>query len=938
MGTPPGGPGIWDTANGYSNWYNGSTYTQWTNAPGDEAVFGGEAGTIYIRGGGVTAQATHYTAPGTSYQLNTVGSTFAWGAGGTVDVQGSNLFVLSTTTGSDLKKTGTGTLAFYVGTSGTPSGTWDIQAGTFAIKSDITGTTNRGINLSGAGSVFDLGHSTISTSALSGIGEVRFGSNIVVGTTSGGRYQINSDGSSSTFGGKFTGFGRAEKRGPGVLTLTGTQNTFQGNWTVQGGMIINGGDTLPDNFPTFIQATSTLTINNNETIGSLGASSPTAANTAIVLNGGTLSIGSNAITAGNNQFPGQFIGSGLIKKIGSNVQLLATGGTTGTLTGSLGYSGKWAVEGGLLAVAPTTGDQILGVAPTALQADHITINGGTFAGSLTSTGSAQMALNANRGITVGANGGGLSMYSSTLTSILTVNGPITGSAGLNKGGGAVVFVNSDNAGTYSGAWNVVDGALGTSTTNANSSPFGTGGITVTGSALEILPGGTGGTPVVNAGNFTYGAGAQLQVNKGTNTNATLNLGTFNRGTDGSLMMLVGSGVANLGTAAGETIKATGVTNVNDVVPGVVAWTGAASNTADFVRYDATNGFVAATYNTTDINTANVSGTDTVSQTASGTMAAATAVNALRIGNGGTTALDLGGNTLTVGSGSNPAAIAINPLSTISNGTVNFGGRPAVVNVAPTATPTTGVTFTNATSFTKTGSGVLGVNTPMSYSGATYIASGSILLGANEVIPDTSDVVLTGSSPLNSLGSLAVNGFTETVRSISGDTQADMNFGLNGKIRIIGSANTFYNGGAAQTAGSSFSTFENAGTGKITFGYLSNPSSTGGVGLQGKAMSYGKMWVTGGGTVVINNTNYIPNASTTGVVPDAYYLDNGSTLEIGTSQLSSLSISAAGASTAGLTGFNRGIQIGAGGGTIKVTRYEEIVIAFQHSGIRSLEFT
>jgi autotransporter-associated beta strand protein len=929
MGTPPSAPGIWDQFS--SNWYNGTSYTSWT-ANSDDAVIQGEAGTVYIKGAGLGANITHYNSPGTVYQLNTTGSTFTWG--NTVDVNSRELLMLSTTAGTNLIKTGTGMFGFYVGTGGTPTGNWDIQNGTFKIVSDITGTTNRGINLSGAGSVFDISHSSISSGKLEGIGTVKLASNIVVGTVSGGRYQINTDGTSSTFGGKFTGTGRIEKRNVGVLTLTGTQNTFEGNWTIFGGLIIDGGDTLPNNYPVFVQSNSTLTINNSETIGSLGSGSPTNAGAAIVLNGGTLSIGSNAITAGNNQFPGQFVGSGLIKKIGSNTQLLATAGTTGTLTGSLAYSGKWEVDGGILGIAPTTGDQILGALPTSLQTDHITINGGTFAGTLTSTGFATMTLNANRGITVGAGGGGLSMYSSTLTSTLTVTGPLTGSANLNKGGGAVVLINSDNVGTYSGNWNVVDGALGTTTTATSTvTPLGTGSITLTGSALEILPGATSTSTTdiavaPGASTLTYGAGAQLQYNHNTNNSVSgsLTIGNLARGTDGSLMILVGSTVANLGTVAGETIKVTGgVTNVNDVVPGVVGWTGPASNTADFLRYDATNGFVGATYNATDIN-ASISATDTVSQNATGTLAASTALNALRVGSGGTVALDLNTNTVTLGSGSNPATLVLNPATTLSNGTVAFGGRPAVVYVGPTANPTSNVTFSGATSFTKTGSGTLSVNTPMSYSGKTYITSGTLLLATTDVIPTTSDVVLSGSSPLNSVGTLALGGNSQTINSLNATLQGQLDFGVNGTLKINGSGSSLFNGGATNGTGATTSTLWNSGTGTVTLGILGNAPNTGGVGLQGKAFGYNKLRVDNGGKVVINNSSYIPSNPTGGPVADVYYLDNGGTIEWGTSQLSSLSISAAGASTGTLGSVNRGIFVGAGGGRINVARYEEILFA------------
>ena len=95
---------------------------------------------------------------------------------------------------------------------------------------------------------------------------------------------------------------------------------------------------------------------------------------------------------------------------------------------------------------------------------------------------------------------------------------------------------------------------------------------------------------------------------------------------------------------------------------------------------------------------------------------------------------------------------------------------------------------------------------------------------------------------------------------------------------------------------------------------------------GKAINVNKLRVDNGGKVVITSGVYIPANPTGGPVADAYTLDNGGTIEWGSSQLSSLSISAAGASTSTLGSVNRGITVGAGGGRINVARYEEILFA------------
>src|SRR5439155_15435897 len=164
------------------------------------------------------------------------------------------------------------------------------------------------------------------------------------------------------------------------------------------------------------------------------------------------------------------------------------------------------------------------------------------------------------------------------------------------------------------------------------------------------------------------------------------------------------------------------------------------------------------------------GTDVVNQTAAVTATANTFAYALRINDA--IALNLGGNTLALGGGaaSDPAMLIVNPTSTLTNGTVDFGGHPAIVHAANTA-GTVSAALTNATSFTKTGLGALVVSTPMSYSGNTYVAAGSIQNGISEIIPDTSDVVLAGNSSLSSLGALNLNAFTETINSLNGNAGA-----------------------------------------------------------------------------------------------------------------------------------------------------------------------
>ncbi len=97
-----------------------------------------------------------------------------------------------------------------------------------------------------------------------------------------------------------------------------------------------------------------------------------------------------------------------------------TGRTTLSPTGGNNtYTGKTFVTNGTLAVANQTA---LGAAPGVYVADQVTLNGGSLAGTVTQT-----INNPNRGLAVGANGGGLGADGAT---ILTVASIISGSGAL----------------------------------------------------------------------------------------------------------------------------------------------------------------------------------------------------------------------------------------------------------------------------------------------------------------------------------------------------------------------------------------------------------------------------------------------------------------------------------------------------------------------------
>ncbi|MEO6436643.1 MAG: hypothetical protein ABIP55_12905, partial [Tepidisphaeraceae bacterium] len=480
-----GGSGQWDgSLPRWATTLGGSTYTNWTDS--NDAFF--TSGTIDVTGP-VSPAGMHFT--GDTYIRNSTGTLTL--ASSIIEVNtGASAFFLTTVAGAGIIKTGGGTVGFYAGGASTPTGLWDIQAGTVVLPTNNTGLTSKAVAIAG-GATLDIGHSSVTSGALSGAGSLVLGTQVQLGTITGARFSANGDGSPSSFSGVISGVGRFQKNGTGTLTLSGV-NTFSGHTTASGTLIVQGGNAIPDAHPFFTQGGATpgtLLLNANETVGSISGSSVLSAG-ALNPNGFTLSIGadnnSNAFAGRNAQVglesTGGIFGSGLIRKVGTGAQVIGfLGGTTAT-----SYTGKWEVANGILAVCPSTNagvpDAFLGAVPGAADDSYITLSGGTFAGALTNGGSATYAMSANRGITVTANSG-LSMYSSGLVSTLTVNGKLTGSANLNKAGSSVVNLNNDNTASYTGDWNVTEGAIGT-TSGTAVGPLGTGSVTLRGGGIMLL--------------------------------------------------------------------------------------------------------------------------------------------------------------------------------------------------------------------------------------------------------------------------------------------------------------------------------------------------------------------------------------------------------------------------------------------------------------------
>ena len=170
------------------------------------------------------------------------------------------------------------------------------------------------------------------------------------------------------------------------------------------------------------------------------------------------------------------------------VPLAGTGGLTKEGAGLLTvtnntFTGKVVVNGGTLGIG--RGDTTLGAVPDVFTADAITLNGGGLYNIFRTNSVISISLNANRGLTIGTNGGFLNVNNAAQT--MTVNGALTGSGTLTKNGAGKASLGAQ-ANTFSGKFSVTAGTLAYgmngSTLGANPPSFVADSIALNGGALN----------------------------------------------------------------------------------------------------------------------------------------------------------------------------------------------------------------------------------------------------------------------------------------------------------------------------------------------------------------------------------------------------------------------------------------------------------------------
>ena len=239
-----------------------------------------------------------------------------------------------------------------------------------------------------------------------------------------------------------------------------------------------------------------------------------------------------------------------------------TAGNLGLSGSNTGFTGKVTANGGRLFI---NSDLSLGAVPATFVADSLTLNGATYiSGVVTGTGAnynnATPTLSANRGITLGANGGVFQIgYGSN--GLTTINGAISGTGALTKSDNGKLVLNGTN--TYGGVTNVYN--VGTLVLNGSNST--SGALIYDDCTLQLGSGGTTGSLAANS---------TISITNGGSSNSNLTINRSNAVTQGTdfatisgngSVRLIGAGTTTLNAAntySGGTTVSAGVLSVSTI--------------------------------------------------------------------------------------------------------------------------------------------------------------------------------------------------------------------------------------------------------------------------------------------------------------------------------------------------------------------------------------
>ncbi len=727
-----------------------------TLGPGNyaiNAVYSGSSDNVYQSSSAptvtlqVTTASTQYIVYWDNNGTSTPGS-------GTWDTTTPNWALTSALTASTVASPSSGYVIFAAGTTAIPTlniavnsavscaGMQDLTSGAIVTNLNFSGTGSIGI-ADNALQPFHCGPGTATLTfnvPLTGTGGIMqldsgslalYGNNTYAGGTEVTGLQVIFYNNNNSFGtGPITvgGSGNALVSSAGaalVITNNFSFPTANFNINLAGGNPVAGapGTTFSGNFS--LPATGTNTINTSSTATEVTEISGVinGASALNVADDGTLELGGVNTYTGNTLITSpatlKIVGSGSLKS-GSYPGAIVNGGTfnynstanqtlsgvisgagalihngTGTLTlsGANTYTGKTTINNGSLVIKQ---DNNLGAAPGSVVANQLTLNNNVNNGAnnygLRDTGGT-FSLSANRGITLGANGGSINVqngFTLTIPGIIAGTGPFYASPNSSAGYGTIVL---SGLNTYSGATIIGAGTLQLGVNGAL--PSGTP-LTIGSSALSAAGGSffnmNGKSQTIGSLTSSTGIGAP---GTGTPTVQLTGALTINETTPSTFAGVITGSGGTLTKMGGSTLTLSGVNN----------YTGLTSISAGTLEL---SGSIAGNVNNSG-GVLKLDGATSLASSATVTLAASPAAGAVNLNFIGTqtvSALFYGGVQKTAGTwgGTGSGASNIDPAF-IGTGVLNVttgGASPpysvSSASVDPTGT-TMSMTWSSASGFT-----------------------------------------------------------------------------------------------------------------------------------------------------------------------------------------------------------------------------------------------
>jgi autotransporter-associated beta strand protein len=437
-----------------------------------------------------------------------------------------------------------------------------------------------------------------------------------------------------------------------------------------------------------------------------------------------------------------------------------TTGAGATPTGTWASSGTtWSTSSTGTSTTPayttTASDDLFFSAGTdAINAFTVTLTTTQNAKSLTFEEGTATISGASGVITLGGAGGNITVNSGLTATIgNNTNTVIDGLVGLTKLGGGTLTLNGTATNTFTGGINVNGGTLALDFSNIAASTN-----LVTSQALAFaggnltLKGNSSGATTQTLGNVTVNAGGgTLLIDPNNGTSTTLTLGSLTATAPGGSLAVGKAVTANTGTV---TITTTTDKDATGIYGGRIVFADGTANTG----YDwATNTGGGGPYTLSaysgysTLPTTGGSASVNYKMTAATTLAGSFSVNTLKL-EAPSGDLGLGGNLLTIHGGgllsTGTTARTITGNTGATRLTAGSGSNyDLVVHQYNSGGLTIGAVIGNnaadsqAVSLTKAGTGSLTLSGANTYSGGTFINSGTLIIGASST--PTSGTVISG---------------------------------------------------------------------------------------------------------------------------------------------------------------------------------------------------